>query len=192
MTLTYLLTFDFSKIGTMKFTLFFAFALAMAEAQMPILTALTALNQSKAGLPVGGILEATKPFDLPAGYTMREITDRFTLNTTAGGLFPPGFSSFDMITYASPEYAEPGIWPDAGRYIFIPFETGAGGVLRYDVAFGTFLIFAQGNGGPRNPNPATFNILNDNFVAIDPCTFTPFRTVIWAEETTGKSCKKSQ
>jgi Bacterial protein of unknown function (DUF839) len=177
-----------SIIEAMKFILLVSFAVAVAKAQMPILTALTALNQSKAALPIGGVLENTKPFDLPAGYTMREITDRFTLNTTAGGLFPAGFSTFDMMTYASPEYAEPGIFPDAGRYIFIPMESGSGGVLRYDVAFGTFLIFAQSN-GPRNPNPATFNVLSDNFDRIDPCTFTPFKTILFAEETTGTFCR---
>jgi hypothetical protein len=172
----------------MKFTLLVSFALATVEAQMPILTALTALNQSKAALPIGGILENTKPFDLPAGYTMKEITDRFTLNATAGGSFPIGLSTFDMMTYAAPEYAEPGIFPDAGRYIFLPFESGIGGVLRYDVAFGTFLIFAQSN-GPRNPNPATFNVFNDTFARIDPCTFTPFKTIIFAEETDGTFCE---
>lgn len=177
----------------MKFTLLLAFVLATAEAQMPILTALTALNQSKAGLPIGGSAENTKPFDLPAGYTMKEITDRFTLNTTAGGLFPPGFGNWDMITYAAPEYAEPGIYPNAGRYVFIPFETGAGGILRYDVAYGTFLTFARGTGGVRNTNPAVpFDILNDNFVACDPATFTPFNTLLWGEETTGAPCRVLQ
>lgn len=171
----------------MKLTLFVSFALATAEAQMPILTALTALNRSKAALPVGGILENTKPFDLPAGYTMKEITDRFTLNATAG--YPEGFSTFDMMTYAAPEYAEPGIWPDAGRYIFIPFESRTGGVFRYDVALGTYLIFAQSNAVARNLNPATFSYLNDVFVRIDPCTFTPFKTIIFAEETAGTFCR---
>jgi hypothetical protein len=34
-----------------------------------------------------------------------------------------------MITYAAPEYAEPGLYPNAGRYVFIPMETDAGGTL---------------------------------------------------------------
>jgi hypothetical protein len=170
----------------MKLTLIFSFVLATAKAQMPILNAATAVPRSKVGLPVNGLEERQKPFDLPAGYTMVNITNRFTLNASvAPGVYPTGFSNWDMITYAAPENALPGLYPNAGRYIFIPFETGAGGILRYDVAYGTFLIFARGNGGTRTTNPSTWDVNNDNFVSCDPATFTPFNTLLWAEETTG-------
>jgi Bacterial protein of unknown function (DUF839) len=152
---------------------------------IPILTSSTALNMSKATLPIGGSAENSAPFDVPAGYTYRKITDRRTLNAT--GTFPIGFANFDMITYAAPEGALPGLYPNAERFIFIPFETGAGGLLRYDTVNGSTLILAQGNASiPRNVNPSTFDVTRDNFVSTDPSTFTPFNTVIFAEETTGK------
>jgi hypothetical protein len=170
----------------MKLTLIFSFVLSTAKAQFPILNAATAVPRSKVGLPINGLEENQRPFDLPAGYTMTKITDRFILNASvAPGVYPAGFSNYDMITYAAPEYAEPGLYPNAGRYIFIPMETGAGGVLRYDVAYGTFLIYAAGNGGARNVNVSTFNVSNDNFLATDPCTFTPYNTLLWGEEVTG-------
>ena len=161
----------------------------MAEAQprfLPYLNASTALKASKAALPVGGTEENTAPFDMPAGYTYRKITDRKTLN--ASGTFPPGFGAWDMVTYAAPENTVPGLYPNAGNFIFIPFETGAGGILRYNTVDGSILIFAQGNSSlPRNLNPsAPFDVTKDNFVSCDPATFTPFNTLIWGEETTGK------
>jgi Bacterial protein of unknown function (DUF839) len=151
---------------------------------LPILNATTALNASKATLPIGGIAEDTLPFDMPTGYTYRKITDRRTLN--ASGSFPIGFSSFDMITYASTEPSVPGQYPNADRFIFIPMETSAGGLIRYDNVNGTYLILAQGNSSiPRNVNPLTFDVTKDNFVSTDPCTYTPFDTILFAEETTG-------
>jgi hypothetical protein len=173
----------------MKLTICLSFIIAIAEAQncfLPYLNASTALKASKAALPVGGIDENNFPYDVPAGYTYRKITDRKTLNSS--GTFPIGFSNFDMITYAAPENTVPNLYPDAAKYIFIPFETGAGGIVRYNTVDGSYLILAQGNSSiPRNPNPLTFDITKDNFQSVDPSTFTPFNTVIWAEETTGTS-----
>ena len=172
----------------MKLTVLFSLLLTVAEAQrfFPYLNATTALKSSKVALPIGGIDENFAPFDMPAGYTLRKITDRKTLN--ASGTFPPGFGSWDMITYAAPENTVPNLYPNAAQYIFIPFETGAGGLLRYNTVDGSILILAQGNASiPRSVNPATFDVTKDNFVAVDPSTFTPFNTVLFAEETTGMS-----
>ena len=151
---------------------------------IPILTSSTTLKISKSGLQVGGADENSAPFDVPAGYMVRKITDRRTFNAT--GSFPIGLSNFDMITYAAPENSKPGLYPNAENFIFIPFETGAGGLLRYNTVNGSYLILAQGNSSiPRNYNPSTFDVTKDNFVAVDPSTFTPFNTVLFAEETTG-------
>jgi hypothetical protein len=152
---------------------------------LPYLNVSTALKSSKTTLPIGGTDENSAPFDVPSGYTYRKITDRRTLNAT--GTFPIGFSDFDMITYAIPENNKSGLYPDAERFIFIPFETGAGGLVRYNTVDGSILILAQGNASiPRNFNPSTFDVTRDNFVSVDPSTFTPFNTVLFAEETTGK------
>ena len=163
----------------------------MAEAQprfLPYLNATTALKASKAALPTGGTDENTAPFDMPAGYTYRKITDRKTLNASA--TFPRGFSDWDMLTYAAPENTVPGLYPNAGNFIFIPMESRGGGLLRYNTVDGSSLILARSlseNTTARNPNSATFNVTTDTFVRIDPATFTPFNTVIFAEETTSTS-----
>ena len=160
------------------------FGAAPPAQNIPILTSSTTLRTSKATLPIGGSAENSLPFDVPAGYTYRKITDRTTLNAT--GTFPIGFSNFDMITYAAPENSKPGQYPDAEKFIFVPFETGAGGLMRYNTVDGSILIFAQGKSTvSRNFIPATFDVNNDNFVSVDPSTFTPFNTVLFAEETTG-------
>jgi secreted PhoX family phosphatase len=152
---------------------------------IPDLTSKTALNASKVALPIGGVEENTIPFNTPAGYTYRKITDVRTLNST--GAWPRGFTNWDMVAYAAPEGALPGSYPNAERYLFIPMETSEGGLARYDTVDGTYLILARGNNSfPRNPNPATFDVTKDNFQSTDPATFTPFNTVLFAEETTGK------
>ena len=153
--------------------------------KIPILTSATALKTSKAALAVGGTEENTTPFDMPAGYTYRKITDRKTLN--ASGTFPPGFSNWDMVTYAAPENSKPGQYPDAEKFIFIPMESAEGGLLRYNTVDGSILILARGNATlGRNFNPATFDVTKDNYEAVDPSTFTPFNTVLFAEERQSK------
>jgi hypothetical protein len=166
----------------MKLAIAFAFAFATVKAQMPLLTATTALPASKATVATDGIEERLKPFDMPAGYTIREITDRRTLNGTSP--LPPGFSLWDMVAYAAPENAEAGAYPDGGQYVFIPMETVDGGLLRYSLVDQTYVILAESK-GPKNPTPATFDPNNDEFQRIDPSTFTPWGTVIFAEEATG-------
>ena len=174
----------------MKITIIFSFALAAAEARfyLPYLNVTTSLKAPKATLPPGSVEENTVPFAVTAGYSYRKITDRNTLaNKTAS--FPSTFSDWDMVTYAAPENTIPGLYPDAGKFIFIPIESRTGGgLLRYNTEDGTAVILAQGNPAvQRNLNPAsTFDAANDNFVRIDPATFTPFNTVLFAEETDGR------
>jgi hypothetical protein len=172
----------------MKIAIVFSFVLAAAEARfyLPYLNVATALKAPKATLPQGSVQENTAPFDVPAGYSYRKITDRVTLTNTTTA-FPPGFSDWDMVTYAAPENTIPGLYPDAGKFIFIPFESSAGGLLRYNTDDGSIVILAQSVPTvPRNLNPSTFNVNSDNFTRIDPATFTPFNTVLFAEEIDGK------
>ena len=167
------------------FEIKFGSAIPPGPQKIPILTSATAVKTSKAALAVGGTEENTTPFDMPAGYTYRKITDRKTLN--ASGTFPPGFSNWDMVTYAAPENSKPGQYPDAEKFIFIPMESGEGGLLRYNTVDGSILILAQGNKTiGRNFNPATFDVTKDNYEAVDPSTFTPFNTVLFAEERQSK------
>ena len=171
----------------MKIAIVLAFALATAEARnfLPLLNVTNALKAPKATLPAGSAEENTAPFDVPAGYSFRKITDFKTLNAT--GPFPSGFKNWDMVTYAAPENTVPGLYPDAGKFIFIPMETATGGVLRYNTVDGSFVILAESNpAATRNLNPATFNPSFDVFDQTNPATFTPFNTVLFAEETSGK------
>jgi Bacterial protein of unknown function (DUF839) len=152
----------------------------------PRLNATTALNASKAALPIGGIEENTVPFNVAPNVAYRKIIDRRTLNAT--GSFPFGFGDWDMVAWAAPEGAAPGAYPAASEYIFMPIEESVGGgVFRYNVRNNTFALLAVGKGdGIRNGNPYTFDPLNDDYSRIDPCTYTPFNTLLFAEETTGK------
>ena len=153
---------------------------------IPILVSNTALKNSKATLPTGGVGESSAPFDVTTGFTYRKITDRQVLNNPPGTL-PLGFKNFDMITYAAPENSKPGFFPDAEKSIFIPMEADGGGLLRYNTIDGSSLILARGIPGKvRNSNPLSFDPANDNFVEINPATYTPLNTVLFAEGATGK------
>jgi hypothetical protein len=159
----------------------FSVSTAMA---VPPLSKGTAIKTSKD--PVGLAVEGSEPFDLAPGYKQNKITDRDTL--TPQGL-PATFGNWDMATFAAPENAPAGAYPDAGVTLFIPSEVSNGaGLFRYDVATGDFVTLMQGIGGgnaARNPDPLTFNPLNDEFTRLDPATYTPFDTVVTGEETTG-------
>ena len=123
-------------------TIVFSFAFVVTEAKrlLPYLTAETALNASKATLPVGEESENSAPFDMSAGYTFRKITDQVTLNTIEA--LPECFNSFDMATYAAPENPKSGLYPNAEQFIFLPTETAAGGILRYNTVDKSILILA--------------------------------------------------
>ena len=151
---------------------------------VPPLSTGTALVASKE--PVAIDVEETRPFDLPPGYKQHKIIDRDTL--TARGL-PSTFGNWDMVAFSAPENSARGAYPDAGRSIFIPAEVGNGaGLFRYDVDTGNFVTLMHGIGGgnaARNPDPASFDPLNDEFTRLDPATYTPFDTIVTGEETTG-------
>jgi hypothetical protein len=174
----------------MKFTLALSL-LAVGVNSQPTgfykLSPTTALSASKAALPVGGNDELTVPFNVAPNLAYKRITDRWTLNAT--GSFPATFGLWDMVTFAAPEDAKPGQYPAASENIFIPVEEGAGaGVFRYNVASKQFFLLAVGKGGgdpARNTNPLTWNATNDEYTRIDPATYTPFNTLLIAEETTG-------
>jgi hypothetical protein len=175
----------------MKLFIALSFIVASTNAQpngFYRLNAATALKASKPGLPVNGTDERTVPFNVATNLAYKRVTDRQTL--TALGGFPPGFGAWDMVAFSAPEYAAPGEYPNANNNIFIPCETGLGGLFRYNTAAGTFSILAvsneSGTAFGRNPDPATFNVSNDIFRSIDPSTYTPWNTVLFAEETTGK------
>src|SRR5262245_22878854 len=79
--------------------------------------------------PVGDPAEAT-PMTLPVGSGWSQVTiaDRTTQNTVTPG---SNSGSWDMIVAN-----ETG--PDAGRYLFSPFETGTAGVQRIDLQNPTY------------------------------------------------------
>ncbi|HEU4928090.1 MAG TPA: hypothetical protein VFT24_13610 [Vicinamibacterales bacterium] len=83
----------------------------------------TPLSSSAGPLPVDGPEEAT-PDTLPASkWSQRTVADRRTQEELAAN---SNSGSWDMITSN-----ETG--PDAGRYLFMPFETGTAGVQRIDL-----------------------------------------------------------
>ena len=160
----------------MKITAIFSLLFIGTEVKrfFPYLYATTALNFSKANAANWWCTdENSVPFDITKGYSYRKITDRKTLN--ASGTFPPGFSSRDMITYVAPVNTIPNLYSNAAQYIFIPFDTGAGGLLRHNTVDGSILILAQGNASiPHNFDPATFDVTKGNFVTVDPIVIYAF------------------
>ena len=117
--------------------------------------------------------ENTAPFQAPLRMTQTLVTNRNTLN--AQGL-PSTFGLWDMSDF-----------DPTGRYIFTPSEVGTGcGVFRFDQQTGAMAVLMAGNTSlPRSADPNTWVATNDNYARFDPCTFTPFGTVVTGEETTG-------
>jgi hypothetical protein len=118
-------------------------------------------------------LEATAPFLVPARMVQTKVTDRNTL--LAQGL-PYEFSQWDQMSF-----------DPTGRYIFESSEQTLGaGVFRYDRATHAVVALMQGNAsGVRNPDPATWDAANDDFRNLDPCLWTPWGTILTAEEADG-------
>ncbi|MEW6120433.1 MAG: FxDxF family PEP-CTERM protein [Pseudomonadota bacterium] len=111
--------------------------------------------------PVGAAAETTAPFVLSPGYTQKVIADR----NTQLGLGQGNSGNWDMI-----DTNDTG--PDAGRYLFMPFETGTAGVQRVDLwdtnyATRTVTIVAPGTNG---------------FAVGDASRWTPWGTYLTAEE----------
>jgi len=120
--------------------------------------------------------EATTPFEAPVGVTQTLITDRNTL--MAQGLQATA-NNWDMVAFS----------PDS-RFIFVPCENfgGGGGIFRYDTLTGDWIEIFIGNGAgvsTRNADPSTFDHTTGETAANDPCTWTPWGSIIFGEETTG-------
>jgi uncharacterized protein len=161
----------------MSYRLKLAFALSLL-AGLPLLavntkfTDFTPLTSSAAPLPVDGPEEAT-PITLPnEKWSQRTVADRRTQNN----LVPNSNSgNWDMITSN-----ETG--PDAGRYLFMPFETGQAGVQRIDLQNPhyeerTVTIVAPGTMG---------------FVSGDASRWTPWGGYLTAEESWGTGSTKGR
>lgn len=118
-------------------------------------------------------LESTAPFLAPLRVEQTLITNRRTLE---GLGLPPSFGLWDMITFDA-----------TSRYIYVPSEVGSAcGVFRYDTQTGQPTTLMRGNGtGIRSANPSTWNPSNDEFSRFDPCSLTPWGSILLGEETTG-------
>jgi hypothetical protein len=132
----------------------------------------TPLTSSAAPLPVDGPEEAT-PITLPdPKWSQRTLADL----RTQEDLVPSSNSgNWDMITSN-----ETG--PDAGRYLFMPFETGTAGVQRVDLQnphyeSRTVTIVAPGTQG---------------FVSGDASRWTPWGGYLTAEESWGTGSTKGR
>src|SRR5262245_49751824 len=132
----------------------------------------TPLTSSASPLPVDGPEEAT-PIALPDPlWSQRTVADRRTQNDLVAG---SNSGSWDMVTSN-----ETG--PDAGRYLFMPFETGTAGVQRVDMQNPhyeerTVTIVAPGAQG---------------FVAGDASRWTPWGGYLTAEESWGAGSTKGR
>lgn len=106
------------------------------------------------------------------GFTQLTIADRTTQNTLVPG---SNSGNWDMITAN-----ETG--PNAGRYLFMPFETGTGGVQRIDLQ-------------DTNYNTRTTTIVapgTQGFVAGDASRWTPWGSYLTAEESWGAGSSKGR
>lgn len=130
------------------------------------------LTGSAAPLPVDGPEEATPITLAGVKWSQRTVADRRTQNA----LVPSSNSgNWDMITAN-----ESG--PDAGRYLFMPFETGMAGVQRIDTQNPhyeqrTVTIVAPGTMG---------------FVSGDASRWTPWGGYLTAEESWGTGSTKGR
>jgi len=115
----------------------------------------------------------TAPFVIPTRMTQTRLTDRTTL---MGQGLPSTLINWDMVAFDS-----------SSRYIFVPCENfgAGGGLFRYDTQTRTHVTIWHGDSAGRNPDPSTFNPATDDTVANDPCTWTPWNTIIFGEEATG-------
>jgi hypothetical protein len=118
----------------------------------------------------------TAPFVVPARVKQTRVTDRFTLQAAGLGAT---LNNWDMVEIDS-----------TSRYAFVPCEnfSAGGGLFRYDMQTNTHVEIWRGTAAGaanRNANPATFDPATDETVANDPCSWTPWNTIIFGEEATG-------
>ena len=132
----------------------------------------TPLPSSAGPIPVGGALEAT-PITLGnGGWTQQSIADRTTQNTLVPG---SNSGNWDMIDTNR-------TGPDAGRYLFMPFETSTAGVQRIDLQ-------------DPNYNTRTTTIVapgTQGFVVGDASRWTPWGSYLTAEESWGAGSTKGR
>jgi hypothetical protein len=136
--------------------------------KLTLAVALVFASQAHAAVPasvpafaVGDAQEAIAPFVLAPGYTQKVIATR--TNQLALGQSNSG--AWDMIDTNR-------TGADAGRYLFMPYETGTGGVQRVDL-------------WDNNFNTRTVTIVasgTQGFVAGDASRWTPWGTYLTAEE----------
>ncbi|MFN7916694.1 MAG: DUF839 domain-containing protein [Vicinamibacterales bacterium] len=130
------------------------------------------LTSSAGPLPIGGPEEAMPITLAGAKWLQRTVADRATQNS----LVPNSNSgNWDMITSN-----ETG--PNAGRYLFMPFESGLGGVQRVDRA-------------DPNYNTRTVTIVapgTQGFVAGDASRWAPWGGYLTAEESWGTGSTKGR
>jgi len=113
------------------------------------------------------------PYRLPSpNFSQVTIADRATQNTLV-----PGSNSGNWDMIAANETG-----PDAGRYLFMPFETGSAGVQRIDL-------------WDTNYNTRTTTIVapgTKGFVSGDASTWTPWGGYLTAEESWGAGSSKGR
>lgn len=130
-------------------------------------------NFTPLGSSAGATATPATPITLSSPFfSQKTIADRATQNTLVPG---SNSGNWDMITAN-----ETG--PDAGRYLFTPFETGSAGVQRIDLwdsnyATRTVTIVAPGTQG---------------FVSGDASRWTPWGSYLTAEESWGNGSSKGR
>lgn len=132
----------------------------------------TPLNSSAGPIPVGDAQEAT-PITLGnAAWTQKSIADRTTQNGLVAG---SNSGSWDMIDTNR-------TGPNAGRYLFMPFETGSAGVQRIDLQ-------------DSNYNTRTVTIVapgTSGFTSGDASRWAPWGGYLTAEESWGSGSTKGR
>jgi hypothetical protein len=163
--------------GFMRKRVLVAAGLALA-ASLPVLAVSTKfssfepLASSASSIPIGSAEEAT-PITLPdSKWSQRTVADRATQNDLVTN---SNSGSWDMITSNQ-------TGPDAGRYLFMPFETGLAGVQRVDLQdphydTRTVTIVAPGT---------------QSFVSGDASRWTPWGGYLTAEESWGTGSTKGR
>ena len=125
------------------------------------------------GNVAAGSLPAATPFNLSSpNFSQLTIANRANQNSLVPG---SNSGSWDMITAN-----ETG--PDAGRYLFMPFETSTGGVQRVDL-------------WNKNYNTRTVTIVapgTSGFVSGDASLWTPWGGYLTAEESWGTGSSKGR
>jgi len=132
----------------------------------------TPLTSSATGLPIDGPEEATPITLSNAKWSQRTVADRRTQNLL---VLNSNSGNWDMITSNQ-------TGPDAGRYLFMPFETDTAGVQRVDL---------------QNPHydKRTVTIVSpgeQGFVSGDASRWTPWGGYLTAEESWGAGSTKGR